>query len=174
VSLADITGFPEMKDGQGKILHPALHGGILARRDRPDDLAALEAGMARPMVDVWCVNLFRSPGGRERRHPVERWSEEIERGAVARARAPRISWAFLVVVDPGDYPRLLDQIGSRSDRGSSVRADAEGLRAHGRVRHDDRDRAAAGPVDGDRVERASLDATSSGRRWSCPTTSNCR
>ena len=40
--VSDLTGFPEMMDGRVKTLHPALHGGILARRDRPDDLAALE------------------------------------------------------------------------------------------------------------------------------------
>src|SRR6266498_1839567 len=40
--VSDLTGFPEMMDGRVKTLHPAVHGGILARRDRPDDLAALE------------------------------------------------------------------------------------------------------------------------------------
>jgi hypothetical protein len=40
--VSDLTGFPEMMDGRVKTLHPALHGGILARRDRPDDLEALE------------------------------------------------------------------------------------------------------------------------------------
>src|SRR3979411_2884239 len=40
-AVADLTGFPEMMDGRLKTLHPALHGGILARRDRPDDLSAL-------------------------------------------------------------------------------------------------------------------------------------
>src|SRR5258705_10201602 len=42
-NVSDVTGFPEMMDGRVKTLHPALHGGILARRDRPDDLAALGA-----------------------------------------------------------------------------------------------------------------------------------
>src|SRR2546425_5250173 len=40
--VSDLTGFPEMMDGRVKTLHPALHGGILARRDHPRDLAALE------------------------------------------------------------------------------------------------------------------------------------
>src|SRR4026207_1325907 len=39
-NVSSLTGFPEMLDGRVKTLHPALHGGILARRDRPDDLAA--------------------------------------------------------------------------------------------------------------------------------------
>src|SRR5262247_2197666 len=55
--VSDLTGFPEMMDGRVKTLHPALHGGILARRDRPDDLAALERhGIG--LVDVVIVNLY--------------------------------------------------------------------------------------------------------------------
>src|SRR6186713_3432858 len=55
--VSDLTGFPEMMDGRVKTLHPAVHGGILARRDRPDDLAALEAhGLG--LVDLVVVNLY--------------------------------------------------------------------------------------------------------------------
>src|SRR5207244_13560563 len=56
-AVSDLTGFPEMMDGRVKTLHPALHGGILARRDRPDDLAALERhGLG--LVDIVGVNLY--------------------------------------------------------------------------------------------------------------------
>src|SRR3954469_10336122 len=56
-NVSDVTGFPEMMDGRVKTLHPKLHGGILARRDHPDDLAALERhGLA--LVDVVVVNLY--------------------------------------------------------------------------------------------------------------------
>src|SRR6476659_10041600 len=56
-NVSDVTGFPEMLDGRLKTLHPALHGGILARRDRPDDLAALERhGIG--LIDVVVVNLY--------------------------------------------------------------------------------------------------------------------
>src|SRR6478752_5048215 len=55
--VSDLTGFPEMMDGRVKTLHPALHGGILARRDHPDDLASLERhGIG--LVDVVIVNLY--------------------------------------------------------------------------------------------------------------------
>ena len=37
-NVSDVTGFPEMMDGRVKTLHPKIHGGILARRHRPDDL----------------------------------------------------------------------------------------------------------------------------------------
>ena len=39
IGISDVTGFPEMMDGRVKTLHPLVHGGILARRGRPDDLA---------------------------------------------------------------------------------------------------------------------------------------
>src|SRR4030088_2411180 len=56
-NVSDLTGFPEMMDGRVKTLHPALHAGILARRDRADDLSALERhGLG--LVDVVVVNLY--------------------------------------------------------------------------------------------------------------------
>src|SRR5687767_16029822 len=55
--VSEVTGFPEMMDGRVKTLHPALHAGILARRDRADDRAALEThGIG--LVDVVAVNLY--------------------------------------------------------------------------------------------------------------------
>src|SRR5258707_9327841 len=55
--VSDLTGFPEMMDGRVKTLHPRIHGGILARRDRPDDLAAAAAhGIG--LVDLVVVNLY--------------------------------------------------------------------------------------------------------------------
>src|ERR1700736_6238557 len=57
VTVSDITGFPEMMDGRVKTLHPRIHGGILARRDKPDDLAALEAYNIG-LIDVVIVNLY--------------------------------------------------------------------------------------------------------------------
>src|SRR5215210_2927959 len=53
--VSSLTGFPEMLDGRVKTLHPALHGGILARRNRADDLAALDA-LGIGLVDVVVVN----------------------------------------------------------------------------------------------------------------------
>src|SRR6188508_3412828 len=55
--ISDVTGFPEIMDGRVKTLHPAVHGGILARRDRPDDLAAADQHGIGP-VDVVAVNLY--------------------------------------------------------------------------------------------------------------------
>src|ERR1051325_3354453 len=55
--VSDLTGFPEMMDGRVKTLHPKLHGGILARRDRPDDVAAARAHDIG-LIDIVVVNLY--------------------------------------------------------------------------------------------------------------------
>jgi len=107
-SVSDITGFPEMMDGRVKTLHPALHAGILARRDRPDDLDAL-ARHGIGLVDVVVVNLypFRTAAANPST-PFEGLIEEIDIGgpSLVRAAAKNFQGVF-VVVDPIDYPRLL-------------------------------------------------------------------
>lgn len=55
--VADYTGFPEMLDGRVKTLHPKVHGGILARRDLPEHMAALAAHQI-PTIDLLVVNLY--------------------------------------------------------------------------------------------------------------------
>jgi phosphoribosylaminoimidazolecarboxamide formyltransferase/IMP cyclohydrolase len=106
--VSELTGFPEMMDGRVKTLHPALHGGILARRERPDDLAALEAhGLG--LVDVVVVNLY--PFMTAAANPATGFDaliEEIDIGGPSLVRAAAKNFrGVLVVVDPADYPRLL-------------------------------------------------------------------
>ena len=55
--VSDLTGFPEMMDGRIKTLHPGVHAGILARRDRPDHLEALAQHDLR-QIDLVCCNLY--------------------------------------------------------------------------------------------------------------------
>src|SRR6266498_2719623 len=57
VEVGDYTGFPEMLDGRVKTLHPKVHGGILARRDVPAHVAALEKH-GIPPIDLVVVNLY--------------------------------------------------------------------------------------------------------------------
>src|SRR3989442_14260075 len=55
--VAELTGFPEMLDGRVKTLHPKVHGGLLARRDVPEHMAALKQhGIAT--IDLLVVNLY--------------------------------------------------------------------------------------------------------------------
>jgi phosphoribosylaminoimidazolecarboxamide formyltransferase/IMP cyclohydrolase len=53
----EVTGFPELLDGRVKTLHPAVHGALLARRDRPDHLAAVQERGIVP-IDLVAVNLY--------------------------------------------------------------------------------------------------------------------
>src|SRR5437762_12782280 len=70
-----LTGFPEMVDGRVKTLHPALHGGILARRDRHDDLDAIARHGIQP-IDVVVVNLY--PIAETARKPGVEFDELVE------------------------------------------------------------------------------------------------
>ena len=108
VNVSDVTGFPEMMDGRVKTLHPALHGGILARRDNPEDLAALERhGLG--LTDLVVVNLY--PFVKAASNPATRFDalvEEIDIGGPSMVRAAAKNFrGVLVVVDPADYAQLL-------------------------------------------------------------------
>jgi phosphoribosylaminoimidazolecarboxamide formyltransferase/IMP cyclohydrolase len=106
-----LTGFPEMMDGRVKTLHPALHGGILARRDHPDDLDAI-ARHGIGLIDVVVVNLY--PFAETARRPdvgFDQLIEQIDIGGPSMVRAAAKNFRdVLIVVDPADYPRLLDAI----------------------------------------------------------------
>src|SRR6266540_2056913 len=109
--VSDVTGFPEMMDGRVKTLHPALHGGILARRDRADDLDALQR-LGIGLVDVVVVNLY--PFVRAAANPAtpfEALVEEIDIGGPSLVRAAAKNFQdVLVVVSPADYQAVLEQL----------------------------------------------------------------
>ena len=111
MNVSDITGFPEMMDGRVKTLHPAVHGGILARRSRPDDLAAIGAQGITP-IDVVVVNLY--PFGKAADNPdtpFDALIEEIDIGGPSLVRAAAKNFRdVLVVVSPDDYPRVLEEL----------------------------------------------------------------
>jgi phosphoribosylaminoimidazolecarboxamide formyltransferase / IMP cyclohydrolase len=110
-NVSDITGFPEMLDGRVKTLHPKVHGGILARRDRPDDLAALrEHGVG--LIDVVVVNLYPfAAAAANPATPFAHLVEEIDIGGPSMVRAAAKNFRdVLVVIDPADYPRVLEQL----------------------------------------------------------------
>src|SRR5437773_5438332 len=110
-SVADVTGFPEMMDGRVKTLHPALHGGILARRDHPDDLAALERHRIG-LIDLVVVNLY--PFDETAKKPNVAFDElvdEIDIGGPSMVRAAAKNFRdVLIVVDPASYDELLQQL----------------------------------------------------------------
>jgi phosphoribosylaminoimidazolecarboxamide formyltransferase/IMP cyclohydrolase len=107
--VSDVTGFPEMMDGRVKTLHPKIHGGILARRHRPDDLAAIES-QGVELVDLVVVNLYPfAKAAANPETPFDELVEQIDIGGPSLLRAAGKNFRdVLVVVDPADYPRVLD------------------------------------------------------------------
>ena len=110
-AVSTVTGFPEMMDGRVKTLHPAVHGGILARRDRPDDLQALDA-QGIGLIDLVVVNLY--PFARAAADPgttVEALIEEIDIGGPSLVRAAAKNFRHVVVVvDPADYRATMAEL----------------------------------------------------------------
>ena len=111
VEVADHTGFPEMLDGRVKTLHPKVHGGILARRDLTEHMAALgRAGI--PAIDLVAVNLypFRETVARPDCTLPEA-VENIDIGGPAMVRSAAKNCEHVTVVtDPSDYAAVLAEM----------------------------------------------------------------
>jgi phosphoribosylaminoimidazolecarboxamide formyltransferase / IMP cyclohydrolase len=114
----DVTGFPELLDGRVKTLHPRIHAGILARRDHPEDVAALEEQGIEPF-DLVCVNLYpfeRAAFGL--RLQDEEVIELIDVGGPSMLRAAAKNHAHVTpVCRPADYEDVLAEL--REHRGTT-------------------------------------------------------
>jgi phosphoribosylaminoimidazolecarboxamide formyltransferase / IMP cyclohydrolase len=108
--VAAVTGMPEFLEGRVKTLHPAIHGGLLARRDRPDHLAALaERKIGR--IDLLVCNLYPFAETVARGASREDCIENIDIGGVALIRAAAKNHdGVTVVTDPRDYDRVLAEL----------------------------------------------------------------
>jgi len=111
--VATVTGFPEMLDGRVKTLHPAIHAGLLARRDRAEDLAALaERGIAP--IDLVVCNLYPFAQTVASGADAADCIESIDIGGVALIRAAaKNHGAVTVVTDFGDYEPVLAEIAAQ-------------------------------------------------------------
>jgi phosphoribosylaminoimidazolecarboxamide formyltransferase / IMP cyclohydrolase len=118
--VAEVTGFPEMLDGRVKTLHPMVHGGLLARRDLPEHMAALQAhGIGT--IDLLVVNLYpfeatvAQPGC-----TLADAIENIDIGGPAMVRSAAKNWQDVAVLtDASQYPVVLAELrdsGRVSDR----------------------------------------------------------
>jgi phosphoribosylaminoimidazolecarboxamide formyltransferase/IMP cyclohydrolase len=110
-SVSEITGFPEILDGRVKTLHPAVHGGILARRDLPAHMAQL-AENNMETIDLVAVNLYPfvqtvAKEGVELQEALE--NIDIGGPTMIRAAAKNFPGA-IVVVDPADYQPVLEKL----------------------------------------------------------------
>ena len=106
--VSDLTGFPEMMDGRVKTLHPGVHAGLLARRDKPEHLAALDAHGLKT-IDLLCCNLY--PFVETVSRPAvafEAAIEQIDIGGPAMIRAAAKNHeGVVVVVRPERYTEVL-------------------------------------------------------------------
>ncbi len=118
--VADHTGFPEMLDGRVKTLHPKIHGGLLARRDLPAHVAAIEEH-GIDTIDLLVVNLYpfestvAKPGC-----TLEDAIENIDIGGPAMVRSAAKNWKDVgVLTDASQYPTALAELeadGKLSDK----------------------------------------------------------
>ncbi|MBF2006050.1 MAG: bifunctional phosphoribosylaminoimidazolecarboxamide formyltransferase/IMP cyclohydrolase [Chlorogloeopsis fritschii C42_A2020_084] len=109
--VADYTGSPEILGGRVKTLHPRIHGGILARRDMPQDMTDLENNQIRPL-DLVVVNLypFEATIAKEGVTLAEA-IEQIDIGGPAMLRAASKNFAHLTVLcDPAQYGEYLEEL----------------------------------------------------------------
>ena len=114
--VSEVTQFPEMLDGRVKTLHPAVHGGLLARRDLPEHMAAIaEHGIAP--IDLVAVNLypFQRTAARAGVAPDD-VIEQIDIGGPSMLRSAAKNFASVTtVVDPADYVPVLAAVTAGSD-----------------------------------------------------------
>ena len=109
--VAEVTGFPEMLDGRVKTLHPKVHGGLLARRDLPEHMAAIkEHGI--DTIDLLVVNLYpfestvAKPGC-----TLEDAIENIDIGGPAMVRSAAKNWKDVAVLtDASQYAQVLAEL----------------------------------------------------------------
>lgn len=118
--VAQHTGFPEMLDGRVKTLHPKIHGGLLARRDLPEHVAAIQQH-GIDTIDILAVNLYpfestvAKPGC-----TLEDAIENIDIGGPAMVRSAAKNWKDVTVLtDASQYAQVLDELkahGKTSDK----------------------------------------------------------
>jgi len=111
IGISDVTGFPEICDGRVKTLHPKVHGGLLARRDEPSHLQALQENGIE-FIDLVCVNLypFRETIAKEGTTMAEA-IEKIDIGGPSMLRSAAKNYNDVTVVcDPADYNTILAEI----------------------------------------------------------------
>ena len=111
MDVAELTGFPEMLDGRVKTLHPKVHGGLLARRDLPEHMAALKAHGIN-VIDILVVNLYpfeatvAKPGC-----TLEEAIENIDIGGPAMVRSAAKNWKDVAVLtEASQYAAVLAEL----------------------------------------------------------------
>jgi len=111
INVSDVTQFPEMMDGRVKTLHPAVHGGILADRSKPEHMAKIAEHNIKP-IDLVVVNLY--PFAKTIEKPGVTWAEAIENidiGGPSMVRSAAKNHAAVgIVVSPQRYTAVLSEL----------------------------------------------------------------
>ena len=105
IDVSEATGHPEVFDGRVKTLHPAIHGGILARRDREDDMETLDE-LGYGTIDLVCVNLypFEDTAARDPPASNDELIEMIDIGGPTMVRSAAKNHSDVIILtDPGQY-----------------------------------------------------------------------
>ena len=113
--ISDVTGFPEIMDGRVKTLHPAIHGGILADREKPAHLKAI-ADLGIQPIDLVCVNLYPFEATVAQRGVTEADAvENIDIGGPAMVRSAAKNFSGVAIVtDPADYGPIIEELKANS------------------------------------------------------------
>ncbi|UCD03118.1 MAG: hypothetical protein JSV63_00590 [Candidatus Aenigmatarchaeota archaeon] len=111
MDIADFTGLPEMMDGRLKTLHPKVHGGVLAIRDNPKHVKAMEKHGIKP-IDMVVVNLYPfEQTVKENPGDLETAIENIDIGGPTMIRSAAKNYKYItVIVDPEDYASILKEL----------------------------------------------------------------
>jgi phosphoribosylaminoimidazolecarboxamide formyltransferase / IMP cyclohydrolase len=125
--VASYTGFPEMMDGRLKTLHPKIHGGILARRNRPDDMASLAEQGIVPF-ELVVVNLYPFEATISREGvTVEEAIEQIDIGGPTLVRGAAKNHAFVTIAcEPTQYGRILEEFRASGATSPELRRELAG------------------------------------------------
>jgi phosphoribosylaminoimidazolecarboxamide formyltransferase/IMP cyclohydrolase len=111
ISVSDVTGFPECLDGRVKTLHPAVHGGILAMRDKPEHMKQIQ-DLNIETIDIVAINLYPFKETIMKQGvSLEESIENIDIGGPAMLRAAAKNHKDVVVIcDPADYPEVIREL----------------------------------------------------------------
>jgi phosphoribosylaminoimidazolecarboxamide formyltransferase/IMP cyclohydrolase len=119
--VAEVTGFPEMLDGRVKTLHPRIHAGILADRDRPDHMKQLQDAGIDPM-DLVVVNLYPFHEAVTKSLPWPEIIEQIDIGGPTLVRASAKNHTGVGIVTSADrYATVLEEIRSTGGLSTATR-----------------------------------------------------
>ena len=114
--VSDVTGFPECLDGRVKTLHPMIHAGLLAVRENPEHMAQIRELGVEP-IDMVVINLY--PFRQTIAKPGVTFEEAVENidigGPTMLRAAAKNAQDVVVVIDPADYGRVMDEFEATGD-----------------------------------------------------------